>query len=303
MRMSALDWGMLVTLSILWGGSFFFNQVALGELPPFTVVFGRIFLAALILWGVILLRGIAVPRSPVVWLSFLGMAILNNAIPFSLLAWGQTHISSSLAAILNATTPLFGVVVAHVLTNDERATPAKIFGVLAGFGGVAIMIGVDALADIGIDILAQLACLGAATSYAFSSIFGRRFKRLGVTPMLTAAGQVTASSLILLPLMLIIDQPWSLPIPGMHTVLSILGIATLSTALAYILFFRILSSAGATNLMLVTFLIPVSAILLGVLFLGEALAVRHIIGMAGIGIGLAAIDGRLLDRLRKPKFS
>ena len=303
MRMSALDWGMLVTLSILWGGSFFFNQVALAELPPFTVVFGRIFLAALILWGVILLRGLPVPRAPVIWLSFLGMAILNNAIPFSLLAWGQTHISSSLAAILNATTPLFGVVVAHVLTSDERATPAKIFGVLAGFGGVAIMIGVDALADIGIDILAQLACLGAATSYAFSSIFGRRFKRLGVTPMLTAAGQVTASSLILLPLMLFIDQPWSLPMPGMHSVLSILGIATLSTALAYILFFRILSSAGATNLMLVTFLIPVSAILLGVLFLGEALALRHIIGMAGIGIGLAAIDGRLLDRLRKPKFS
>ncbi|NMM42954.1 DMT family transporter [Rhodospirillaceae bacterium KN72] len=303
MRMSALDWGMLVTLSILWGGSFFFNQVALEDLPPFTVVFGRIFLAALILWGVILLRGLAVPRIPVIWLSFLGMAILNNAIPFSLLAWGQTHISSSLAAILNATTPLFGVVVAHVLTSDERATPAKVFGVLAGFGGVAIMIGVDALADIGIDILAQLACLGAATSYAFSSIFGRRFKRLGLTPMVTAAGQVTVSSMILLPLVLIVDRPWTLPMPGSDTILSILGIATLSTALAYILFFRILSSAGATNLMLVTFLIPVSAILLGVLFLGEALAARHVIGMAGIGIGLAAIDGRLLDRLRKPKFS
>ena len=231
------------------------------------------------------------------WLAFFGMGLLNNAIPFSLIVWGQTQIASGLASILNATTPLFTVLVAHVLTADERLSKGRIVGVLLGLAGVVALIGPQALVGLGQDVLAQLAILGAALSYAFASIFGRRFKRMGVPPLATATGQVTASSVLLLPVALIVDRPWTLPSPALPVWAAIIGLALLATALAYILFFRILASAGAVNLMLVTFLIPVSAILLGMAFLGESLAPMDFIGMALIGLGLAAIDGRLASLL------
>jgi drug/metabolite transporter (DMT)-like permease len=190
------------------------------------------------------------------------------------------------------------VLVAHLLTSDERLTRGRIAGVLLGLAGVVVLIGPQALAGLGRDVLAQLAVLGAALAYGFAAIFGRRFKRMGVPPLATAAGQVTASSAMLLPFALLIDRPWQLDAPGFEAWAAILGLALLSTALAYVLFFRILASAGAVNLMLVTFLILVSAIVLGGAFLGEALAPSDFIGMALIGLGLAAIDGRLLLRQR-----
>ena len=229
------------------------------------------------------------------------MGLLNNAIPFSLIVWGQTHIASGLAAILNASTPLFTVVAAHLLTFDERLTGKRLAGVLIGFAGVVTMIGPAALRGLGSDILAQVAILCAAVSYAGAGIFGRRFNRMGVPPLATATGQVTASTLVLLPVALVVDRPWTLAIPNATVWGAVLGLALLSTSLAYVLYFRILASAGATNLLLVTFLIPLSAILLGGLILGEHLAPRHDVGMALIGCGLAAIDGRLLrtGRLRR----
>ncbi|MGL4241045.1 MAG: DMT family transporter, partial [Beijerinckiaceae bacterium] len=226
--------------------------------------------------------------------------ILNNVVPFSLIFWGQSQMPASVAAglasILNATTPLFTVVVAHMLTEDERATPLKVAAVLIGLAGVATMIGADALGQVGLSALGPLACLGAAISYAFSSIYGRRFKALGVTPPQIAFGQLTASTLMMLPIAAFIDQPWTLAAPGFWPVVSIVAMAVLSTALAYILFFQILAAAGATNLMLVTFLIPVSGILLGAMVLGETLKMQHFLGMAGIGASLALIDGRLFRR-------
>jgi len=233
------------------------------------------------------------PREARLWAAFLVMGLLNNLVPFALIVWGQHHIASGLASILNATTPLFTVVVAHLLTPDETLTPLKAGGVAVGFGGAVAMIGPAALQGLGQDVLAQLACLAAALSYAFAGIFGRRFRRMGVTPLATATGQVSASTLMLLPLMLLADQPWRLAMPGADVWLAVLGVGLLSTALAYILYFRILAAAGATNLLLVTFLIPLTAILLGVLVLGEALLPRHLLGMLLIGIGLALIDGRL----------
>jgi drug/metabolite transporter (DMT)-like permease len=185
------------------------------------------------------------------------------------------------------------VLVAHVLTADERLTRGRIAGVLIGIAGVIMLIGPQALTGLGKDVLAQFAVLGAALAYAFASIFGRRFKRMGVSPIATAAGQVTASSTLMLPVALIVDRPWTLPWPELPVWGAIIGLALLATALAYILFFRILASSGAVNLMLVTFLIPVSAILLGSVFLGETLAAMDFVGMALIGLGLAAIDGRL----------
>jgi drug/metabolite transporter (DMT)-like permease len=290
--MTAPEWGMLVALSVLWGGSFFFNGVAVRELPTFTVVVSRVALAAVILLIALRAGGIRIKMSPGLWGAFFVMGLLNNVIPFSLFVWGQSHVASGVAAILNATTPLFTVVVAHLLTPDEKLTYGRIVGVVVGLIGVAIMIGADALHALGTDILAQTACLAGALSYAFAGIFGRRFKVMGVSPIETAAGQVTASSLLLLPIMLIVDKPWNVPMPSVAAIAALIGIASLSTALAYILYFRILQTAGATNLLLVTFLIPVSAIILGTIVLGETLQSKHLLGMALIGCGLASIDGR-----------
>ena len=290
--MTPLEWAMLLALATVWGGSFFFNGIAVRELPVFTVVVSRVALAAIILLGLLRLRGERMPRDRRVWTAFFGMGLLNNAIPFSLIVWGQTHIASGVASILNAATPLFTVILAHALTSDERMTGGRLAGVLVGFAGVAVMIGPDALGDLGVHLAAQLMCLAGALSYAFAGIYGRRFHAMGVPPLATATGQVVASSLILLPLVMVVDRPWTLPPPGLATIGALVGVAAISTALAYVLYFRILATAGATNLLLVTFLIPVSAILLGTLFLGEVLLPRHVAGMALIGAGLAAIDGR-----------
>jgi len=292
--MSTPEWAMLLSLSVLWGGSFFFTHVALSALPPLTLVVLRVGLAALILNAVVPVLGLAMPRGTEVWTAFLFMGLLNNVVPLSLIVWGQTHIASGLAAILNATTPLFAVLVAHVGTSDERMTGKRLAGVLVGLAGVVVMVGPVVLSGFGTNLLAQVAVLGAALSYACAGVFGRRFRRMGVPPLATAAGQVTASTILLLPIVLMVDRPWTLAMPGASVWGAIAGAAALSTALAYVLYFRILATAGATNLLLVTFLIPVSAILAGALALGESLDPRHGLGMALIGCGLAAIDGRLL---------
>jgi drug/metabolite transporter (DMT)-like permease len=294
--MGATEWAMLIALSILWGGSFLFNGIAVKELPPLIIVAARVGLAALVLLLVMRIAGQAMPRDRRVWGAFFMMGILNNILPFSLIVWGQTQIASGLASILNATTPLFTVLVAHMLTTDEKMTPNRVAGVIIGFAGVAIMIGPNVLSGLGSNVVAQFAILGAAISYSLAGIFGRRFRQMGVSPMATATGQVTASSIILVPVALIVNQPWLLPMPGVATWLALAGLAVLSSALAYILFFRILASAGATNLALVTFLIPVSAILLGTVILGERLELAHFAGMALIVAGLVAIDGRLFRR-------
>jgi drug/metabolite transporter (DMT)-like permease len=291
--MSLLEWTLLIALSILWGGSFFFIGVAVRALPPFTLVTARVALAALVLHVVVLATGQRMPADRRVWAAFLGMGLLNNLVPFSLLVWSQTHIASGLASILNATTPIFTVIVAHFLTRDEKMTGGRLMGVVAGFTGVVLMIGPAAFDGFGTSVLAQLAALGAACSYAFAGIYGRRFRRMGVPPLVTATGQVTASTIMLLPIALLVDQPWTLLPPGLDVLAAMAALAVLSTALGYILYFRILATAGATNLLLVTFLIPVSAILLGVTLLGERLDARHVMGMGAIAIGLAAIDGRL----------
>ena len=294
--MGPFQWFLLLTLSVLWGGSFFFGEVALAELKPFTVVLGRVGIAALALIVLVHAMGHRMPASIKIWGAFFVMGTLNNFIPFSLILWGQTQIASGLASILNATTPLFTVVLAHLLTADEKLTPNRILGVAAGLAGVAVMIGAEALQGLTTNVMAQIAVLGAALSYGFAGIYGRRFKEL--PSLVTATGQVTASSVLILPVALVLDQPWAGPMPGAITLGAIAGLALLSTALAYIIFFRILAASGAANLSLVTFLIPVSAILLGGLILGEQLEPKHFAGMALIGLGLALIDGRL-TRLRR----
>jgi drug/metabolite transporter (DMT)-like permease len=288
--MTGTVWLLLVTLSLLWGGSFFFSKVALAELGPLTVVLGRVGLAALALVGFVYFTGHRLPAAPGLWGAFLVMGALNNAIPFSLIVWGQVTIDSGLAAILNATTPLFTVVLAHFLTRDERLTRGRAAGVLLGLAGVAVLVGPEVLVELGDQGLAQLAVLGAAFSYACAGIYGRRFK--GLAPPVAAAGMVTASAVLTLPLALVVERPWTIS-PGALTWVAVLGLALLSTALGYLIYFRILAAAGATNLLLVTFLIPVSALALGTLVLGERPEPAAFAGLALIFAGLAAVDGRL----------
>jgi len=291
--MSMVEWTMLFSLSVLWGGSFFFVGVMVEDLPPFTIVASRVVLAAVALHLFLLLQGERIPRSPSLWRAFFAMGLLNNVVPFSLIVWGQTHIASGLASILNATTPIFTVMVAHVLTQDERLSVGRLGGVVAGLAGVAVMMGAEVLGGLGTSFYAQGAILAAALSYAFAGVYGRRFKKMGVKPLHTATGQVTASAMMLLPLSMWVDKPWTLAMPGGGTWAALVGLGLLSTALAYTLYFRILATAGATNVLLVTLLVPVSAILLGVLVLGEALEANSLAGMALIALGLALIDGRL----------
>lgn len=299
--MTPFEWGMLLLLSLFWGGSFFFVGVAVKELPPLTIVALRVSLAALILLLCAPALGVVLPRRREVLMAFLGMGLLNNAVPFCLIVWGQTQLASGLASILNATTPLFTVLAGHFLSEDDRLTPLRLSGALCGLLGVAAMIGPQLIDGFGGGVLAELAILGAAVSYALASLFGRRFHRMGVAPIATATGQVTASSLMLIPMALLIDRPWSLALPGAATFVAIGAIASLSTAFAYILYFRILAGAGATNVVLVTLLAPVSSILLGALFLHERLEPRHFVGLALIGLGLACIDGRLFRLFRSAK--
>lgn len=295
--MEPRDWGLILLLSLLWGGSFFFTGIAVRELPPLTIVVLRVGLAALILLAIVNATGLRMPRDRAGWTTLAAMGFINNVAPFSLLVWGQTHIPSGLASILNATTPLWTVVVAHTLTTDEKMTAPRLAGVALGFLGVVVMLGPAKLTGLTDNVLAQFACLAAALSYAFAGVYGRRFKRMGLAPIPAAAGQVAASSLLLLPAALVVERPWTLAMPSLSAVGAILGIAALSTALAYVIYFRVLATAGATNLMLVTFLIPVSAIVLGALVLGERLDRRDFFGMGLIGLGLVTIDGRALARL------
>ena len=297
LQMGRREWAALALLATVWGGSFFFNKIAVAELPALTVVLGRVALAAVVLQLVVPALGLRMPTSRAAWRRFAVMGLLNNLLPFSLIVWGQTEIDSSLAAILNAATPLWTVLLAHGLTHDERLTPHRVVGVLCGMVGVALVVGVDALTGAGQHMAAQLAVIGATVSYALAGIYGKRFR--DEPPIVVATGQVTASSVLLLPLVLWIDRPWRLPSPTPATWGALLGLALLCTAAAYLIYFWLLRRAGATNLLLVTLLIPVSATLLGTALLGERPTLNALGGFALIGLGLLIIDGRL--RLRWAK--
>ncbi len=289
--MSLKEWLLLILLSVIWGGSFFFNKIALAGLPPFSLVLVRLWLGGLLLIAIVYATGHAMPWSWKMWRSFLVMGAINNFIPFTLIVWGQTQIASGLASILNSTTPFFTVILAHLVTSDERITPNKIIGVLLGLSGVTVMIGLGALKGLGTNVAAQLAVLGAAMLYATSGIFGRRLKVL--PPMTAAAGQVISGAVLLLPLALYVDRPWVLAAPGLTTWGAVLGLAFLSTTVAYIIYFRLLATAGPTNVMLVTLLVPVTALILGTTILGERPDPNQFAGMGLIALGLIAVDGRL----------
>ena len=282
-------WALILLLSLPWGGSFIFYRVLAADLPVFTIVLGRVAIAAPVLYALLRLRR---ERLDIPWVAFAVMALLNNVIPFSLLAWAETRLTGGVAAILNAFTPISTALVLSAF-GAERLTRSRMAGVALGFAGVAALVGPD-LGTLGRDLPADLAGLGATVSYGFSALWGRRLRH--VPALQAATGQVVCSTLILVLPTLLIDRPWTLPAPGAVLWLNLVGLALLSTAFAYVLFFRILALAGAANLMLVTFLIPLSALAMGAAFLDEPVTLQALGGMALIAAGLAAIDGRLLSR-------
>ena len=286
---------MMAALATVWGGSFFLVEIALNHVPPLTITLHRVAWALPVLFLVIRLRGIAIPRSPRIWGAYLVMGALNNAIPFSLIFWGQTRIDSGLAAILNGTTAVFAAVVAGLVLADEPLTPRKIIGALFGLAGVAAVMGPGALAGLDPANLAQLAILGAALSYAFASVWGRAMLS-GTPPEMNALGMLTGSTLLMLPLVLLTDGAPTLALP-LEAWAALLALSTLSTALAYLLYFGILARAGAANLMLVTLMIPPVAVALGAGLLGERLSPGAIAGFALIALGLLVTDGRAMSRL------
>lgn len=295
--MNAREWAMLLALSVIWGGSFFFISIAVRALPPFTIVLLRVGLGAICLGGALALLRQKIPLNRHVVVTFLVMGLVNNVVPQTLIVWAQGYLPGGYASILNATTPFFTVLILHAFTANDRATPAKFAGVIIGLVGVAAMMGLDLMASAGAHLLPQLGLLLASFCYGLSNLWGRRVAALGVPPMAAATGQLTAATLLMLPLAFLLESPLSLPMPSLTIWGAVLGLAVICTALAYVLFFRILATAGGSNLSLVTFLIPISAILFGTVFLGEQLHARHLFGMALIGAGLACIDGRPLQRL------
>jgi drug/metabolite transporter (DMT)-like permease len=299
--MNRSDWLILLTLAVIWGGAFFFIGVAVRHVPPLTYVWLRLTIAAAAMWIYVRASGRSVGLPREVWGAIVLLAVLNNALPFTLFGWGQTHIASGLASILNATTPIWGVVVAHFLTHDERMSPRKIAGVLLGFGGVATMIGPALLSNIGTSGLAELACVTASLSYALAAVWARRFKRMGVSPVSVTTGQLSAGAIIMLPMSMFIDRPWTHAFPPASAWAAITALGLFCTALGYVLYFRLIDHAGATNALLVTLLVPPVAILLGALFLNETLAPQDFIGLGLIALGLAAIDGRLVNLLWVPR--
>jgi len=288
--MNARNWGLLLLLALLWGSSFFFYKILVGALPPVTVVLGRVGIAAIALNLWLLAKAEAMPLGLALWRRFLILGLLNNVLPFILIAWGETRITSGMASILNATTPIFMVVVAHLGTEDEKLSRPKVAGIAFGFLGVAVLVGPDAFAGASM-IWGEAAVVAASCIYAFAAVYSRGFA--GLPPLKAATGQITGAALILVPLSLLADRPWTLAVPQPSVWACLLAIALINTALAYIVYYKMLASAGITYISLVTFLIPVVALLLGTGFLQESISPRALAGMAIIALGLAAIDGRL----------
>jgi drug/metabolite transporter (DMT)-like permease len=291
-------WLMIGILAILWGGAFFLIEVGLRSYPPISLVFMRLALAVPPMWVAMRLMGERLPTSPRIWGLLTIVGALNCALPFALFFWGQQYLDSGYASILNATTPLWGVLTAHFLTSDEKATPSRIIGVLTGMAGIIVMIGPEAIKGLSNNLLAQIACIVSTIFYSFAAIYGRRLSQTALTPMAVATGQTMAAAVLMIPIVLLVDKPWAMATPRLDATLAGVTLALFSTALAYTLYFRLIDRAGASNAQLVAFLMPILAVILGIAFLGEHLNQGQIFGAVLIAFGLVIIDGRLLARFR-----
>lgn len=298
-KLDGTGWLLIGILSILWGGAFFLIEVGLRSYPPITLVFMRLVLAVPPMWIAMRLMGERLPNEPRIWGLLAIVGALNCALPFILFFWGQQYLDSGYASILNATTPLWGVITAHFLTSDEKATPARIIGVLIGMAGIVVMVGPEAMKGLSNNLLAQLACIVSTIFYSFAAIYGRRLSQTELTPMAVATGQTMMAALMMVPIVAVMDQPWTMAPPRLDSTLAGVTLAIFSTALAYTLYFRLIDRSGASNAQLVAFLMPILAVILGIAFLGESLSGGQIAGAGLIAVGLAILDGRLVARFQK----
>lgn len=305
LRMGAREWALLLLLlSGLWGSSFFFIEVALQSITTFTVVFLRVAIAALILTTIIYASGQRLPLTVKAWRQFIILGLLRAALPISLFVWAETQIDSGLAGILNSTAPLFTGMIAHVSTQDDKLTQQRLIGIMVGMAGVSVLIGADILQGLGAQVIAQVAILGATCSYGFAAVYGRQFK--GTTsPLVSAAGMLTGATLLILPFA-IMEQPWQLT-PSILSMGAIIGLSVFSTAVAFIVWFQLIFSAGASNTSMVTFLIPITALILGSVFLKETIEISAIVGLliilSGLGIAQNRISIARLNQIRANTLS
>ena len=297
-KLDGNGWLLIGILAILWGGAFFLIEVGLRSYPPITLVFMRLALAVPPMWIAMRIMGQRLPSSTRVWGLLAVVGALNCALPFTLFFWGQQYLDSGYASILNATTPLWGVLTAHFLTSDEKATSARTIGVLTGMAGIIVMVGPEAMKGLSNNLLAQIACVISTVFYSLAAIYGRRLSQTTLTPMAVATGQTVMAAVVMIPIVLLVDQPWTMSTPRLDATLAGLTLALFSTALAYTLYFRLIDRAGASNAQLVAFLMPILAVILGIAFLGEHLNQGQIIGAVLIAFGLVIIDARLLARFR-----
>lgn len=277
---------LLALLATLWGASYTFIKLGVATIPPITFIAARTLIAALILLAVLRLRGLHLPRDRTTWKRFAIQAALNSVMPFTLIAWAELTIDAGLAAILNSTTPIFTFLLTLVLARHEPSSLRKFFGVLAGMIGICLIIGVEALNGVGRELLAQLAMLIATVSYAGAAIFGRNFKDLD--PMMPAAGSMLCGAIILIPLSLVVDQPWTLS-PSTSSLLALLGLAVFSTALAFCIFFRLVNTLGSVGTTAQAYLRVPIGVAIGALFLGERLTDTAWVGLVCVVAGVAAM--------------
>ena len=296
--MKTSDWLRLIGLSMMLGGTFFFQSVAVRTIPPLTITLCRVFFAAVVFWLLILVTRQRMPRDRRTWGAFFVMGLLNNVLPFCLITWEQTRVEGGVASIINATTACFTIVLAHFLTRDEKLSVRKVVGVAVGFLGVYVLLRPELDGGVSMRGFGEIAGLGAAVSLALAAIYGKRFKAQAT--LVTATGMLTCSSLIMLPLATVIDRPWTVVTTAIDAG-AVAGLVLFSTVVAYILYFGLLRSAGATNLLLATLLVPITSHILGSAFMAEPLYVSSVLSMVCIVVGLLIADGRLRVRLRSAK--
>lgn len=294
LRMGALEWALLGLHSMLWGSAFFLAELAIPELPLTTIAAFRLIPAALLVVGICFALGYRLPAAWDAWVGFLALAVVNNITPMLLILWAQHQVTGGMAAVFNATTPLFGLFLGHFLTHDEKISSHKLAGILTGIAGVGVLVGLDVAAGAASGVLAKLALLGAALCYAAAGFYARNFA--ATPPFVLAAGQMIGACLLAIPLALLVDRPWALPRPSSTAVGAVVAMGLFGSALASLCYFTLIKRAGATNAMLVTLLLPVTPMILGSLFLGDSFTLREVAGAAIVALALVIIDGRLLRR-------
>lgn len=289
-EMGRREWLLLASLSVCWGSSFFFIEVALRDLPIFTIVLLRVSIAAILLMAFVHLQGLRLPKKLSDWGGFILLGALRAAIPISLIVWAETRIDSGLAGILNSTSPLFTAIIAHFFTQDDKLSRNRLMGIGVSMTGVITLIGPNALAGSGSAVVAQLAILGATCSYGFAAVYGRQFRN--TQPAVSAAGMLIGAAILVAPLSFF-EQPWTRHV-SVETIGAIVGLSVVSTALAFIIWFKLIFTAGASNTSLVTFLIPITALILGIVVLNETIELESMIGLGLILLGLAIAQNRLI---------